>query len=112
MNEVLKEQFLIDKLSDDQKSVIADMNTYINDSLAKQQHAVAIIQGAEGTGKSVVLMQLVRQYMTDKHYKTALVVNHPELYKAYQDMAKDFSGLNPRDIRRPTALINDAQKKA
>ena len=110
MNEVLKEQFLIDKLSDDQKSVIADMNTYINDSLAKQQHAVAIIQGAAGTGKSVVLMQLVRQYMTDKHYKTALVVNHPELYKAYQDMAKDFSGLNPRDIRRPTALINDAQK--
>ncbi|MBZ6003136.1 DUF2075 domain-containing protein [Leuconostoc gelidum subsp. aenigmaticum] len=110
MNEVLKEQFLIDKLSDDQKSVIADMNTYINDSLAKQQHAVAIIQGAAGTGKSVVLMQLVRQYMTDKHYKTALVVNHPELYKAYQDMAKDFSGLNQRDIRRPTALINDAQK--
>ncbi|MBZ6010529.1 DUF2075 domain-containing protein [Leuconostoc gelidum] len=110
MNEVLKEQFLIDKLSDDQQSVIADMNTYINDSLAKQQHAVAIIQGAAGTGKSVVLMQLVQQYMTDKHYKTALVVNHPELYKAYQDMAKDFSGLNPRDIRRPTALINDAQK--
>ncbi|CUW09573.1 hypothetical protein C122C_0486 [Leuconostoc gelidum subsp. gasicomitatum] len=110
MNEVLKEQFLIDKLSDDQQSVIADMNTYINDSIVRKQHAVAIIQGAAGTGKSVVLMQLVRQYMTDKHYKTALVVNHPELYKAYQDMAKDFSGLNPRDIRRPTALINDAQK--
>ncbi|WP_294974753.1 DUF2075 domain-containing protein [uncultured Leuconostoc sp.] len=110
MNEVLKEQFLINKLSDDQQRVIDDMNIYINDSIAKKQHAVAIIQGAAGTGKSVVLMHLVQQYMTNKRYKTALVVNHPELYKAYQDMAKDFSGINPRDIRRPTALINDAQK--
>lgn len=110
MNDILKEQFLINKLSDDQQSVIANMNTYINDSIANKQHAVAIIQGAAGTGKSVVLMQLVQQYMTDKHYKTALVVNHPELYKAYQDMAADVPGLNPRNIRRPTALINEAQK--
>lgn len=110
MNKILKEQFLIDNLSDDQKNVISDMNSYINQHLKSQQHAVAVIQGAAGTGKSVVLMQLVQQYMTDKRYKTALVVNHPELYKAYQDMAKDFPGLNPRAIRRPTALINDAQK--
>ncbi|WP_313476183.1 DNA/RNA helicase domain-containing protein, partial [Leuconostoc lactis] len=110
MNKILKEQFLIDNLSDDQKHVIADMNTYIKQHLAGKEHAVAVIQGAAGTGKSVVLMQLVKQYMTDKRFKTALVVNHPELYKAYQDMAKDFPGLNPKTIRRPTALINDAQK--
>ncbi|ADG41183.1 hypothetical protein LKI_08220 [Leuconostoc kimchii IMSNU 11154] len=110
MNKILEAQFLIDQLSDDQQHVITQLNTYIHDSLLKKQHAVAIIQGAAGTGKSVVLMQLVKQYMTDSQYKTALVVNHPELYKAYQDMAKDFPGLNPRDIRRPTALINDAQK--
>lgn len=110
MNKILKEQFLIDNLSDDQKHVIADMNTYIKQHLAGKEHAVAVIQGAAGTGKSVVLMQLVKQYMTDKRFKTALVVNHPELYKAYQDMAKDFPGLNPKAIRRPTALINDAQK--
>lgn len=110
MNKILEAQFLIDQLSDDQQHVITQLNTYIHDSLLKKQHAVAIIQGAAGTGKSVVLMQLVKQYMTDSQYKTALVVNHPELYKAYQDMAKDFPGLNPRNIRRPTALINDAQK--
>ena len=110
MNKILKKQFLIDNLSDDQKHVIADMNTYIKQHLAGKEHAVAVIQGAAGTGKSVVLMQLVKQYMTDKRFKTALVVNHPELYKAYQDMAKDFPGLNPKAIRRPTALINDAQK--
>ena len=110
MNKILKKQFLIDNLSDDQKHVIADMNTYIKQHLAGKEHAVAVIQGAAGTGKSVVLMQLVKQYMTDKRFKTALVVNHPELYKAYQDMSKDFPGLNPKAIRRPTALINDAQK--
>ena len=110
MNKILKEQFFIDNLSDDQKHVIADMNTYIKQHLAGKEHAVAVIQGAAGTGKSVVLMQLVKQYMTDKRFKTALVVNHPELYKAYQDMSKDFPGLNPKAIRRPTALINDAQK--
>lgn len=110
MNKILKDQFLIDNLSDDQQHVIADMNTYIAQHLAAKDHAVAVIQGAAGTGKSVVLMQLVKQYMTDKRFKTALVVNHPELYKAYQDMAKAFPGLNPKAIRRPTALINDAQK--
>ncbi|ORI84310.1 DUF2075 domain-containing protein [Leuconostoc lactis] len=110
MNKILKEQFLIDNLSDNQKHVIAGMNTYIKQHLAGKEHAVAVIQGAAGTGKSVVLMQLVKQYMTDKRFKTALVVNHPELYKAYQDMAKDFPGLNPKAIRRPTALINDVQK--
>lgn len=110
MKKILEAQFLIDQLSDEQQHVITQLNTYIHDSLLKKQHAVAIIQGAAGTGKSVVLMQLVKQYMTDSQYKTALVVNHPELYKAYQDMAKDFPGLNPRNIRRPTALINDAQK--
>ena len=110
MNKILKEQFLIDNLSDAQQHVIADMNTYIAQHLAKKDHAVAVIQGAAGTGKSVILMQLVKQYMTDKRFKTALVVNHPELYKAYQDMAEAFPGLNPKAIRRPTALINDAQK--
>ena len=110
MNKILKEQFLIDNLSDEQQHVIADMNSYIAQHLDKKDHAVAVIQGAAGTGKSVVLMQLVKQYMTDKRFKTALVVNHPELYKAYQDMAKAFPGLNPKAIRRPTALINDAQK--
>lgn len=111
MSEILKEQFLIDELSDQQQTVIAEMNDYIAAGIRGNQHAVAIIQGAAGTGKSVVLMQLVKQYMTDKQYRTALVVNHPELYKAYQDLAEDIPGIKERDIRRPTSLINEAQKK-
>ncbi|GAY72412.1 uncharacterized conserved protein [Lentilactobacillus kosonis] len=55
-------------------------------------------------------MELVRQYMTDKRYKTSLVVNHPELYKAYQDIAESIPGMKVNDIRRPTSLINYAQK--
>lgn len=111
MSEILKEQFLIDELSDQQQTVIAEMNDYIAAGIRGNQHVVAIIQGAAGTGKSVVLMQLVKQYMTDKQYRTALVVNHPELYKAYQDLAEDIPGIKERDIRRPTSLINEAQKK-
>lgn len=110
MNEILKKQFFVDQLSDDQKHVIGGINNYIAEGIAGSKHAVAIIQGAAGTGKSVVLMDLVTQYMTDKKYKSALVVNHPELYKAYQDIAESIPGINQRDIRRPTALINDAQK--
>lgn len=110
MNEILKEQFFVKDLSADQKNVISQMNTYIGQSLQQNLHSVAIIKGAAGTGKSVVLMELVRQYMTDKNYQTALVVNHPELYKAYRDLGKSIPNMDVKSILRPTALINNAQK--
>ncbi|WP_268912221.1 DUF2075 domain-containing protein [Lentilactobacillus sp. SPB1-3] len=110
MNEILKAQFFVDDLSDDQKRVITDINDYITEGLKRPEHSVAIIEGAAGTGKSVVLMELVRQYMTDKRYKTSLVVNHPELYKAYQDIAESIPGMKVNAIRRPTSLINYAEK--
>lgn len=110
MNEILKEQFFVEDLADDQKNVINNINDYIKQSLNGSKHSVAIIEGAAGTGKSVVLMELVRKYMTDKHYKTALVVNHPELYKAYRDLGESIPNMKVNSIRRPTSLINDAQK--
>ncbi|GAB6092072.1 hypothetical protein JCM31185_03270 [Furfurilactobacillus curtus] len=111
MNEILAEQFLISDLSNDQQRMIKAINTYIGQSLAGSDHAVAVIQGAAGTGKSVVLMDLVKQYLADKRYKSALVVNHPELYKAYRELGAGIPGVNLRDIRRPTSLINEAQKQ-
>ena len=110
MNKILQEQFFVDDLSADQKAVITNINDYIKQGLKGNTSSVAIIQGAAGTGKSVVLMELVRQYMTDKRYKTSLVVNHPELYKAYQDLAESIPNMKVKTIRRPTSLINDAQK--
>lgn len=110
MNEILKEQFFVEDLADDQKTVINDINAYIKQRLGKKESSIAIIEGAAGTGKSVVLMELVCKYMTDKRYKTGLVVNHPELYKAYQDLAESIPGMHVNAIRRPTSLINDAQK--
>ncbi|MCM0583115.1 DUF2075 domain-containing protein [Weissella diestrammenae] len=111
MNQILKEQFLIDTLSDDQEHIIDEMNAYIADAIKANSHSAAIINGAAGTGKSVVLMHLVAKYMADKKYRTALVVNHPELFKAYKDLAADMPGINQRDITRPTPLINKAQEK-
>lgn len=110
MNKVLKAQFFVDDLSDDQKNVITNINAYIKQGLTGKTSSVAIIEGAAGTGKSVVLMELVRQYMTDKRYKTSLVVNHPELYKAYREMGSAIPNMNVNTIRRPTSLINYAQK--
>ena len=110
MNKVLKAQFFVDDLSDDQKAVITDINSYIKQGLSEKAHSIAVIEGAAGTGKSVVLMELVRQYMTDKRYKTALVVNHPELYKAYREMGTAIPNMDVSTIRRPTSLINDAEK--
>ncbi|GMA70071.1 hypothetical protein GCM10025879_13170 [Leuconostoc litchii] len=110
MNAILKDQFMIDQLSEHQKQAIIDINQYINEGISGNKHAVAVIQGAAGTGKSVVLMNLVTKYMTDSRYKTALVVNHPELFKAYQDLARDIPGIKEKSILRPTALINRAQK--
>ncbi|MGX6427865.1 DUF2075 domain-containing protein [Levilactobacillus yonginensis] len=110
MNKILKAQFFVDDLSDDQKTVITNINDYIKQGLNGNQSSVAIIEGAAGTGKSVVLMELVRQYMTDSRYQTSLVVNHPELYKAYQDLAESIPNMKVKSIRRPTALINYAQK--
>ncbi|WP_125573787.1 DUF2075 domain-containing protein [Levilactobacillus huananensis] len=110
MNEILKTQFFVDDLSDDQKRIITNINDYIKQGLQGDTSSVAIIEGAAGTGKSVVLMELVRQYMTDKRYKTSLVVNHPELYKAYQDIAESIPNMKVNSIRRPTSLINYAQK--
>lgn len=110
MNKVLKAQFFVDDLSDDQKAVITDINGYIKQGLSEKAHSIAVIEGAAGTGKSVVLMELVRQYMTDKRYKTALVVNHPELYKAYREMGTAIPNMDVSTIRRPTSLINDAEK--
>ena len=54
MNKILKEQFLIDTLSDDQTKKITELNNYIKHNMSKKEHAVAIIQGAAGDRKSVV----------------------------------------------------------
>lgn len=110
MNKVLKAQFFVDDLSTDQKAKITQINDYIHQGLNRTPSSVAIIEGAAGTGKSVVLMELVRQYMTDPHYQTALVVNHPELYKAYREMGRAIPGLHVNTILRPTALINHAHR--
>ena len=110
MNKILQEQFFVKDLSDDQKRVITNLNAYIKQGLTGDTSSVAIIEGAAGTGKSVVLMELVRKYMTDKHYRTSLVVNHPELYKAYRDLAESIPNMKAGEIRRPTSLINYAQK--
>lgn len=106
-------------LSSEQEKVIHNLKEYITSSLQSSQHHVVIIEGAAGTGKSVILTKLfkeVRDGKTDSkspYYglKTAFTVNHPELLKVYQDMGAKYSNIYKKDYQRPTSIINSLDKK-
>ncbi|GAP03281.1 Thymidine kinase [Fructobacillus pseudoficulneus] len=104
--------------SAEQSRVLDELQEYIVNSLADKDHYVAIIQGAAGTGKSVVLTKLfktIRDGKSDKqspffNLKTAFTVNHPELLKVYQDMGAKYSNIYKKDYQRPTSIINSLDK--
>ncbi|CAK1240251.1 DUF2075 domain-containing protein [Fructobacillus evanidus] len=110
--------FDIDQMSANQQDVLADLQKYINESLKTSDHHVAVIEGAAGTGKSVLLTRLfknIRQGLKDpaspyQGLKTVFTVNHPELLKVYQEMGARYSDLYKKDYVRPTSLINSAHK--
>lgn len=106
-------------LSSQQREVIKQLMQYINDSLSSDEHHVAIIEGAAGTGKSVILTRLFREIRDGKNnpdspyfgLKTAFTVNHPELLKVYQDMGAKYQNIYKKDYQRPTSIINSLDKK-
>ncbi|NLS37337.1 DUF2075 domain-containing protein [Fructobacillus tropaeoli] len=110
--------FDIDHLSTNQSGILADLQEYISDGLKTPGHHVAVIEGAAGTGKSVLLTKLfknIRQGMKDpdspyQGLKTVFTVNHPELLKVYQGMGARYRDLYKKDYVRPTSLINSAHK--
>lgn len=78
-------------------------------------HATFLIQGAAGTGKSVILnsvfstlQELARKTPTSPLYQTnnKLLVNHPEMLKLYQNNVQPTNALLKKDFQRPTTFIN------
>ncbi|WP_347403064.1 DUF2075 domain-containing protein, partial [Fructobacillus parabroussonetiae] len=108
-----------DDLSQEQERVIDQLKDYIKHSLQSDQHHVAVIKGAAGTGKSVVLTKLFKELRDGQkdsnspYYglKTAFTVNHPELLKVYQDMGAKYQNIYKKDYQRPTSIINGLDKK-
>jgi len=83
------------------------------------QHATFLIQGAAGTGKSVILSSVFAELQTlarqtpDSplfHTDNRLLVNHPEMLKLYQQGTADSAVLFKKDFQRPTTFINQALK--
>ncbi|WEV54533.1 DUF2075 domain-containing protein [Leuconostocaceae bacterium ESL0723] len=117
-NSALK-KFNIGQLSDQQAQLLQEINTYIQQGLKEPGHHVAVLEGAAGTGKSVILTKLFQQLMNGAHdenspyYQTrdVFTVNHPELLKVYQEMSLGLPGIRKKDYVRPTSLINAAHKK-
>ena len=84
-----------------------------------EEHGCFIIYGDAGTGKSVflnrVFMDLQHYARADKQHplyglNNALLVNHPEMLKAYKNAAEKIPTLKKKDYERPTTFINQYHK--
>ncbi|MDR3241233.1 MAG: DUF2075 domain-containing protein [Lactobacillaceae bacterium] len=107
-------KFNVAELTPEQIQQIAQLENFIGQHLVQDSPAVAIIEGEAGAGKSVILTKLF-QDLKDQNGKFAqtnsiFTVNHPELLKVYQELAKEQPNLRKADYVRPTSLINNAYK--
>ncbi|MFT9453376.1 DUF2075 domain-containing protein [Komagataeibacter saccharivorans] len=80
------------------------------------RHALFIIEGDAGTGKSLLLNTLFTAIQqaargTDRHdplhgSDNRVLVNHPEMIKLYRNIAETQPSLRKKDFERPTTFIN------
>ncbi len=74
------------QLTQKQNQVLHTIEAFTRDHLEKADHAVFVLMGDAGTGKSLILNQLftnLAQNVTDAYF----LVNHPELLKVYRELA-------------------------
>ena len=83
------------------------------------EHAIFLIQGNAGTGKSLLLSSIFnnlqdisKNYPENPLYKTNnyLLVNHPEMLKLYKEIAVQNPNLLKKNFERPTTFINRMEK--
>ncbi|MDE7539661.1 DUF2075 domain-containing protein [Gluconobacter sphaericus] len=82
--------------------------------------ALFVIEGAAGTGKSVVLNAIFNALQTRARSGAAgdpleglrnmVIVNHPEMLKLYRNIAATMPALRKSDYERPTTFINTSAK--
>lgn len=83
------------------------------------EHAFLVIHGDAGTGKSVFLNTLFADIQAQNRQQPGspfagqenyLLVNHPEMLKAYKNAAQGVPYLRKKDYERPTTFINRMDK--
>jgi len=86
----------------------------------QDDNALFIIEGAAGTGKSVVLNAIFNTLQARarhgspadplKGLRNMLIVNHPEMLKLYRNITATMPNLRKSDYERPTSFINKSAK--
>ncbi|MCX2560603.1 DUF2075 domain-containing protein [Acetobacter farinalis] len=84
------------------------------------EHAVFLIEGEAGVGKSLVLNSIFNEIQSlSRSSGTAgpfwgtrnyLVVNHPEMMKLYRNISEHYPNLKKKDFERPTTFVNRMRK--
>lgn len=86
---------------------------------SSQECSVLLVEGAAGTGKSVLLSSTffelqkrnkIDRKVTQDNAKNYLLVNHPEMLKAYKNVAETTPYLLKKEFERPTTFINRLHK--
>lgn len=107
------------ELSASQEALFHDVWQFM--TAHNKEQCVIVLEGRAGTGKSVFLSHLFSQLQqasredkTSVFYgrENALLVNHPEMLKAYKVASEQQTFLRKKDFERPTTFINRAHKLA
>ncbi|MCL2894109.1 DUF2075 domain-containing protein [Brenneria tiliae] len=106
-------------LSAEQEALKRGVEDFLNRH-RHDQHALFVIHGEAGTGKSVLLNTLFGEIQTQARLRPRhplygsenyLLVNHPEMLKAYKNAADNQPALRKKDYERPTTFINRMHKR-
>lgn len=106
-------------LSQEQFALKRSIETFLN-THRHDQHAFFVIHGEAGTGKSVLLNSIFCDLQTHARLQPQhplygsenyLLVNHPEMLKAYKNATDNQPSLRKKDYERPTTFINRMDKR-
>ncbi|MCG8707498.1 DUF2075 domain-containing protein [Brenneria sp. 4F2] len=106
-------------LTDEQRALKRNIEDFLN-THRQDPHAFFVIHGDAGTGKSVLLNAIFGDIQSHARlqpqhplYGTEnyLLVNHPEMLKAYKNATDNQPSLRKKDYERPTTFINRMDKR-
>ncbi|UXO88082.1 MULTISPECIES: DUF2075 domain-containing protein [Bacillus] len=106
------------ELSPQQVEIKHEILSFCKEHIKQSGHHVISIEGDAGTGKSVLLSSLfntIQDLSNDmdsvlNKKNNYLLVNHAEMLKTYQNIAKSLPNLKKKQIMRPTSFINQMTK--
>ncbi|AEV95882.1 DUF2075 domain-containing protein [Pediococcus claussenii] len=100
--------------------VISFVEDHLKNPANEKEHALFIVLGEAGVGKSVVLSSLYVDIQNRAKSETSsdvlnetnnyLLVNHKEMLKTYKNLARQLPNLQQKFIKKPTEYINSMEK--